>query len=1039
MTVASEINRNGPYNGNGVATVFAYDFRILSDAHIQVIKTDLDGVDTALTLTTDYTVSGVGDAGGGSVTVLPAPLTGEKITLLRKMPFTQETDLENQGAYYPETIEDALDAAAMRDQQLAEVLSRAIILPASADDPGGELSDQLSAGIIEVAQHTAAIDVVAGIADDVSEVANIAGDVALLADVSGVLSGTASAVRMDEFVGVGDGTRIEWSLPRDPGVDENVLVWVGGAIQDTADYSINGATLVIEPAVSLDVKVRALIMTLVTANDVAGSIQIANAAAQAAAASAGAAQSAAVAAGEARDSAEANATGAQSAAEEAFGYAGTAGAAASAASDAAVAAAASAALFPDIASGDEGKVLAVKSDLDGYELVEQTGGGGGGGDLPAISPNSMLVSNAAGDAREEKTFQQVSEVFSSQVWTSQKYRTMKARAKDVCHLLDFITDMAGSNDDTSKVQAWLNEADACGVAEAPRGIIAVSATLYVPKGLAVLGAGQRDQWTDGSSSLGSSRLGTTFYTVGSGNAMRWTDINGSDPADDTPVFVARGNNVRLENMSVVTGMSGQPRWSMGVLIPTVRQCKLRNVSAFGFSDGALYIDATGSDKNTTLKNLHPQIEYEPGMNEFNADNCWFEGGGTAGFGIKIQGTTRAGNVVSDVNSWLWAGGGTSDIDINNTRLGSNAPSGGCYSHDAQLYDANNGSDGNGVYGRGISMNRVGFRASGGGKYCIKLDRSDGHCFIHPYAEGQNGSNAEIAITSRTKKCQQGILFLGERMISGDVTVDGVVVNSTNRRRWDDTRCLSFIRQRGEISLPNFGGGNTTQFGDAPYIVSYEPNGLIRFMTDDGTARTQRMRLTNTFLRPEVPNTLDLGDKPRQWKTVHCKKVEVGEREVIAATDTTSGVAITESGTVSACTGNMAGGSPLNAVRSNNGNLITFGRAGSTIASISVSNSTISYPTSSDARLKEDLKSIDLSLIDGINVYDFRWKEFGTRGHGVLAQEVEGLIPDLVTKTETNPEDENSDVIYGVDYSKFVPLLLATIQDLRARVAELERR
>lgn len=688
--------------------------------------------------------------------------------------------------------------------------------------------------------------------------------------------------------------------------------------------------------------------------------------------------------------------------------------------------------LPAIGESDAAKVVSVKADLSGYELTTPTGGGG---DLPAIAPNSMLVSNAAGNAREEKTFQQVTEVFNSQVWTSQKYRTMKERARDVCHLLDFIANMTGSNDDTAKVQAWLNEADACGVAEAPRGIISVSSTLYVPKGLAVLGAGQRDQWTDGSTNLGSSKLGTTFTTVGSGDAMRWTDINGSDPADDTPVFVARGNNVRLENLSVVTGMSGQPRWSMGVLIPTVRQCKLRNVSAFGFSDGALYIDATGSDKNTTLKTLHPQIEYEPGMNEFNADNCWFEGGGTAGFGIKIQGTTRAGNVVGDVNSWLWAGGGTSDIDINNTRLGSNAPNGGCYSHDAQLYDANNGAGGNGVFGRGISMNRVGFRASGGGKYCIKLDRSDGHCFIHPYAEGQNGSEAEIAITSRTQTAQQGILFLGERMISGRFTVDGVTVNNTNRRRWNDTRCVSFIRQRGEISGPNFGAGVTTQFDDAPYIVSYEPNGLIRFMSDDGNGRTQRMRMTTSFLRPETPNAMTLGDKPRRWLNGFFTKIEVGDKTLIRADDEVRGVVMTEAGQCAAFTDST--GAPLVAARPNNGPLITFGRAGSSIASISVSSSTISYATSSDMRMKEDLRSIDLDLLDKISAYDFKWKGEERRGHGVMAQHVEGVVPDLVTKERSDPDDENSDFVWGVDYSKLVPLLITAIKDLRARVAELE--
>lgn len=142
MTVASEENRSGPYIGNGSATVFSYGFRILNEAHIEVVRTE-NNTDTVLALGTDYTVSGVGDAGGGSITTTSAPTAAQTITLLRNVPFTQETDLENQGAYFAETIEASLDLAAMRDQQLSELLSRAVVMPASqsADDIPGFVSD----------------------------------------------------------------------------------------------------------------------------------------------------------------------------------------------------------------------------------------------------------------------------------------------------------------------------------------------------------------------------------------------------------------------------------------------------------------------------------------------------------------------------------------------------------------------------------------------------------------------------------------------------------------------------------------------------------------------------------------------------------------------------------------------------------------------------------------------------------------------------------------------------------------------------------
>ncbi|MDW9880481.1 hypothetical protein GOA90_25165 [Sinorhizobium meliloti] len=133
MTIASDIDRSGPYDGNGVTTIFNYGFRIVDDAHLDVIKKSVSGVDATLALGSDYIVSGVGDAGGGQVALTVAPAVGEKITILRNVPFVQETDLENQGAYFAQVVEDAFDLAVMRDQQLAEKMGRAVTVPPDVD------------------------------------------------------------------------------------------------------------------------------------------------------------------------------------------------------------------------------------------------------------------------------------------------------------------------------------------------------------------------------------------------------------------------------------------------------------------------------------------------------------------------------------------------------------------------------------------------------------------------------------------------------------------------------------------------------------------------------------------------------------------------------------------------------------------------------------------------------------------------------------------------------------------------------------------
>jgi hypothetical protein len=133
MTVPSETKKSGPYTGNGVTTAFAYGFRILDASHIRVVRTENE-IDTDVT--TGFVVSGVGADSGGNVTFAVAPTALQKITLIRAVPFVQETDLENQGAYYAETIEAALDLAVMRDQQLQEQVDRSLKIPVGAPIAG---------------------------------------------------------------------------------------------------------------------------------------------------------------------------------------------------------------------------------------------------------------------------------------------------------------------------------------------------------------------------------------------------------------------------------------------------------------------------------------------------------------------------------------------------------------------------------------------------------------------------------------------------------------------------------------------------------------------------------------------------------------------------------------------------------------------------------------------------------------------------------------------------------------------------------------
>ena len=132
MTISSQTNRNA-YSTNGSLTTFAYTFKILANSHIAVYFTSSAGVVTLKTLTTDYTVTGAGVAAGGDVVFGTAPATGGIVTLVRNVPFTQETDYTENDRFPAETHETALDKLTMLAQQHDELIDRSMTLPPSVD------------------------------------------------------------------------------------------------------------------------------------------------------------------------------------------------------------------------------------------------------------------------------------------------------------------------------------------------------------------------------------------------------------------------------------------------------------------------------------------------------------------------------------------------------------------------------------------------------------------------------------------------------------------------------------------------------------------------------------------------------------------------------------------------------------------------------------------------------------------------------------------------------------------------------------------
>ena len=90
-----------------------------------------------------------------------------------------------------------------------------------------------------------------------------------------------------------------------------------------------------------------------------------------------------------------------------------------------------------------------------------------------------------------------------------------------------------------------------------------------------------------------------------------------------------------------------------------------------------------------------------------------------------------------------------------------------------------------------------------------------------------------------------------------------------------------------------------------------------------------------------------------------------------------------------------------------------------------------FNLSSDERLKENIETLDNSLetIEKINPVKFTWKDTGKNGYGVIAQEIEKILPELVS---------NSNQYKSVDYISLIALIISAMKEQQQKILELEK-
>jgi hypothetical protein len=131
MTVNAVRPVSGPHIADGTNRNWSYNFKIFEVGHMALFITDADG-SNGIEVFTGFTIAapGIDNDAGGTVVYPVAPVaalaSGKRVVPFRVAPYDQSQRIGNQGAYFPETHERAMDDLSMQVQQIEEEGYRAV-------------------------------------------------------------------------------------------------------------------------------------------------------------------------------------------------------------------------------------------------------------------------------------------------------------------------------------------------------------------------------------------------------------------------------------------------------------------------------------------------------------------------------------------------------------------------------------------------------------------------------------------------------------------------------------------------------------------------------------------------------------------------------------------------------------------------------------------------------------------------------------------------------------------------------------------------
>ena len=321
--------------------------------------------------------------------------------------------------------------------------------------------------------------------------------------------------------------------------------------------------------------------------------------------------------------------------------------------------------------------------------------------------------------------------------------------------------------------------------------------------------------------------------------------------------------------------------------------------------------------------------------------------------------------------------------------------------------------------------RVGFFESGQGRFYIDtLNGSDGLAFVDA-----DGSSERMRIDS------SGNLLVGTTTIipSNSSTEEGISLAAGSYGGFlsvsrDGGTAAAFNRMSSDGQILDFrkDGSTVGSIGTVSSGDLYIADGRNAGIKLDG-GNNQVLPVTSTGSTLDA--TLDLGNSGVRFKDLYLSQALYCGKNTAAAFNTTVGVAI--DGSNGYITAARSGGQAAYFNRTtSDGDVVSFLRQGAAVGSVSVTTSATAYNTSSDARLKDVTgEARGLEVINELNPVSYNWKADGKADEGLIAQEVQEIVPNAVSGSEEE--------MYQMDYSKLVVHLVKAVKEQQTQIEALQ--